>query len=346
MIEKKRRRGYMGKVKLSVLDMSIILKGESPSDTVRASVDFAQYVEQLGYHRYWFTEHHNTHHQISTSPAIMITHIAAHTTTIRVGAGGVMLPNHSPLRVAEEFALLGAMYPNRIDLGIGRAPGTDGLTAMALRRSREAVYRYDFPENLDELLHYFKNDFPADNPFGKIKMSPSKAIPEIFLLGSSNGSVNYAAERGLGFSFAAHMSPNIAVETLQSYRSNFKASSWLSTPDGIYACAAIVAATEEEAQRLAKPAQVFWARVLLGQRAVEFPSLEEAENYVLTLEEVLVLQRLQDSILIGSAQQIAATLKSKAERSCVDEVMVIPFYPTQASRKEGAKLLAQAMANN
>ncbi|HEY9570383.1 MAG TPA: LLM class flavin-dependent oxidoreductase [Metalysinibacillus sp.] len=331
------------KLQLSILDMVVMYQGDSVATTIKNTVDFAQQAEELGYTRYWFTEHHNTHNLVCPSPALLITHVGAQTTTLRLGAGGVMLPNHSPLRVAEDFALLAGMHKGRIDLGLGRAPGTDGLTALALRRTREAVYRYDFPEHLDELLHYFKRDFPADAPFARIQFSPSEDVPAIYMLGSSNGGVNYAAERGLSFVFAAHMAPKIAVPTLKQYAERFVPSSWNDKPHAIVSIGVIVAATEQEAKRLAKPAQMYWARIFMGERRVALPTLDEAEHYEFTAAEQLTLAQMEGSILVGSAEQVATRIKNLALAAQVDEVLTLTFYPTKASRLEGQRLLAEAM---
>ena len=155
-------------IRLSILDIGTKLQGNDASQTLKDSTERIQLADELGYTRYWFAEHHNTTNQVSTSPDLMIAHAAANTKRIRVGAGGIMLPNHSPLKVVENFSLLEALHPARIDLGIGRAPGTDGLTAYALRRSREAVSSYDFPEQFNELLSFFQRNFPADHPYSKI----------------------------------------------------------------------------------------------------------------------------------------------------------------------------------
>lgn len=332
------------KLQLSLLDMVVMYQGDSVATTIANTVDFAQQAEQLGYTRYWFTEHHNTHNLVCPSPALLITHVAAQTSSIRVGAGGVMLPNYSPLRVAEDFALLAGIHNERIDLGLGRAPGTDGLTALALRRTRDAVYRYDFPEHLDELLHYFKQDFPDNAPFARIHFSPSTEVPAMFILGSSNGGVNYAAERGLSFVFAAHMAPKIAVPTLKYYAENFVPSVWNDKPHAIFSIGVIVAATEQEAMRLAKPAQMYWARIFMGESRVAFPTMAEAENYEFTASEQLTLAQMNGSILVGDADQVATRLKEMALAAQVDEVLTLTFYPDKASRLEGQRLLAEALA--
>lgn len=333
----------MTKIKLSVLDVGMVLQGQTTTESLQQTVRFAQLVEELGYTRYWFAEHHNTPFQISTTPSILIAHVATKTKKIRVGAGGVMLPNHSPLKVAEDYALLAALFPGRIDLGLGRAPGTDGLTALALRRTREAVYQYDFPEHLDELLHYFQRDFPEEHPFKRIHVSALEELPKIFMLGSSNGGVHFAAENGIGFAFAAHMAPDIAVPTLLQYRDSFKPSNWLSEPHGIYSIGVIIAETEEQAHYLARPAQLFWARIFSGNMGSTFPTLEEAHAHTFTEAEKAASLRMKDSLLIGTPEQVAKIIRGVADAASIEEVMVLSFYPTDASRAKGYRLLAEAM---
>ncbi|MFN8052101.1 MAG: MsnO8 family LLM class oxidoreductase [Acidimicrobiales bacterium] len=199
-------------VSLSVLDVAPVLSGASVPQALANSADLARHVEALGYERYWLAEHHNTAGIASSVPAILIAHIAAATSTLRVGSGGVMLPNHSPLHVAESFRLLEGLHPGRIDLGIGRAPGTDGLTALALRRSREALYADDFPEQLDEMLAFLGDHWPSEHPFSDLVASPRvESAPPVYLLGSSGFSGALAARLGLGFALASHINPGPAA---------------------------------------------------------------------------------------------------------------------------------------
>src|SRR5699024_10265149 len=240
-------------LKLSILDGVGLYNGESATQALRNSTEAAVRADELGFTRLWFTEHHNSQHQVSTSPDLLSAHAAALTENIRIGSGGIMLPNHSPLKVVENFSILEALHPGRIDLGIGRAPGTDGMTAYALRRFEEAVTKDHFPQQLEELLAYFTRNFPAEHPFSKITPTPVEAIPEIFMLGSSDGGMRFAIEKGLGFVFAAHISPHLAVPVLRTYRENFKPSVFLSEPKSILSLIVITGDTEEEAAYLAGP---------------------------------------------------------------------------------------------
>src|ERR1700723_1508269 len=221
---------------LSVLDISPVPSGSSSSEALRNTLDLAKLTDALGYSRYWLAEHHNTALIASTSPEVMIGHVADVTQRMRVGSGGIMLPNHAPLKVAETFRVLEALHPGRIDLGLGRAPGTDSLTALALRRSLEAVYSDDFPAQLAELIAFFDDDFPANHPYQRVKAMPDDvASPEIWLLGSSDFSAQLAASAGLRFAFAHHIQPEPAIRALRFYRDHFQPSRHLDKPGSLIA---------------------------------------------------------------------------------------------------------------
>jgi len=328
-------------IKLSILDIGTIMNGDTAAETMQKSIKLAQLADELGYTRYWFAEHHNTPFQVSTSPELMSLHAAAHTKNIRVGSGGIMLPNHSPLRVAENFLTLEAMYPNRLDLGIGRAPGTDGLTAYALRRSREAVTSYDFPEQLTQLLGFLSKDLPAEHPFSRIQPFPGiTSIPDIYMLGSSNGGVQFAIENGLGFVFASHIAPHLAVPMLRAYKQHFKPTRYASEPKSIFATALITAETDEEAQYLAGPVELFWARLNTGNLGTTFPTLEEASQHRYTPAEEAARAQNKDKFIVGGIKRVKQQLEALAEQAMVDEFMLLEFYTDQAARHKAYRLLA------
>jgi luciferase family oxidoreductase group 1 len=330
-------------VKLSILDLATIYNEESPTQTLQNSTDLVQLADRLGYTRYWFAEHHNTKYQMSTSPDLLSAHAAAFTKKIRIGSGGIMLPNHSPLKVAENFSLLEALHPGRIDLGIGRAPGTNGLTALALRRSREAVTADDFPEQLNELLSYFSRDFSDEHPFKNITPSPDKnLLPDIYMLGSSNGGMQFASHYGLGFVFAAHISPQLAVPMLRAYRENFKPSSFLHEPKSILSLIVIAAETEEEAAYLAGPAELQWVRWGTGAFHLAPPTLEEANSHVYTAREEAVRQENKGRFVIGSVEKVEGKLRELAKEAMVDEIMILNMLTEKTSRGQSFKLLADA----
>ena len=199
------------------MDIGTKLQGNDASQTLKDSTERIQLADELGYTRYWFAEHHNTANQVSTSPDLMIAHAAAHTKRIRVGAGGIMMPNHSPLKVVENFSLLEAMHPGRIDFGIGRATGTDSLTAYALRHSKEAVFLYDFRNNLMNCFRFSNGIFLLITLNSIIPIpidGDHSLIPDIYMLGSSTGGVQFAINEGLGFVFASHLAPHLAIQVL------------------------------------------------------------------------------------------------------------------------------------
>jgi luciferase family oxidoreductase group 1 len=329
-------------IKLSILDIGTKLQGNDASQTLKDSTERIQLADELGYTRYWFAEHHNTGVQVSTSPDLMIAHAAAHTKRIRVGAGGIMLPNHSPLKVVENFSLLEALHPARIDLGIGRATGTDGLTAYALRRSREAVSSYDFPEQFNELLSFFQRDFPANHPYSKIiPIAGDSLIPTIYMLGSSTGGVEFAINEGLGFVFASHLAPHLAIPVLRAYRNNFKPSILMSEPKSILSTILITAETDEEANYLAGPVELYWARLHTGDIHSPFPTLEEASKHVYSANENAARVQNKNRFIIGSIQTVAQKLRHLAKETMVDEVMMMEFYTDKTASQKAYRLLAK-----
>jgi luciferase family oxidoreductase group 1 len=219
---------------LSALDLVPLVEGGTSVAALRAAAELAQAVDRFGYTRLWYAEHHNMPGIATTIPEILIAHVGSMTTRIRLGAGGVMLPNHSPLQVAESYKLLEAIYPGRIDLGIGRAPGTDALTALALRRSRKALTADDFLEQLGELIAWDNGTFPPDNPFRAVRAMPDdRPLPPLYLLGSSNSGAELAAEMGVAFAFAGHFSPDSPEVAMHAYRSGFFPTGMLDKPYAI-----------------------------------------------------------------------------------------------------------------
>lgn len=329
-------------IQLSILDLATIYNNETASQTLQHSTDLVQLADQLGYTRYWFAEHHNTKFQVSSSPDLLAAHAAAYSKQIRVGSGGVMLPNHSPLKVVENFSLLESLHPGRIDLGIGRAPGTDGITALALRRSREAVTTYDFPEQFAELLAFFTNGFPDEHPFSKINATAEESIPDLFMLGSSDGGMQFAAEYGLGFAFAAHINPKLAIPMLQTYRQRFKPSQFLQKPKGILALIVVCAETEEQARQHALPAQLQWARWGTGNYKLPPPSFDEAVSHTFSPAEEAVTNENEGRFVIGTPSQVKEQLESLAEQAMVDEIMILNMIPDTEAREQSFRLLAEA----
>lgn len=324
---------------LSILDVSPVVAGSTEADALGETMELAKHAERLGYSRYWLAEHHGGAMVASSSPELMIGAVASSTKRIRVGSGGVMLPNHSPLRVAEQFKVLAALHPDRIDLGIGRAPGTDQMTAYALRRSREAMVADDLPEQLDELLAFAgSRPWPASHPFGHVKAAPFEVpLPPIYLLGSSEYSAQLAAERGLPFAFAAHINPALAVEALRLYRTTFKPSEELSEPYAILGHAVVCAPDDEEAWRIAAPARVAFRRLRRGA-ATPLPTLEEA-----LAEEGDRPRRPAsptDQTIVGNPTQVRERLEEMRSLGGADELIVMTNTHDFADRLRSYELLA------
>lgn len=330
-------------LKLSILDLATIYNGESATQTLNQSTELVQLADQLGYTRYWFAEHHNTKHQISTSPDLLSAHAAALTKNIRIGSGGMMLPNHSPLKVVENFSILEALHPGRIDLGMGRAPGTDGVTALALRRSRQALEGDDVMEQLQELLAYFTGNFPNDHPFANITPSPDPSLrPELFMLGSSDGGMRIASQFGLGYAFAAQINPNWAIPVLRNYREQFQPSEFNKEPYSILSIIVICAETEEEAAYQASPAELQWARWGTGQFQYAPPTLDEAYHHSYSSQEEAVRQENKGRFVIGNVESVKEQLQKLAADAQVDEIMILNMITDIKARNKSFTLLAEA----
>lgn len=333
----------MSNLKLSILDLARFTKDDnSATDVLNHSAEIAVLADQLGYTRYWFTEHHNNKSLMSMSPEIMIAHIGALTKQIRVGSGGVMLPNHSSLNVAERFSMLEALYPGRVDLGIGRAPGTDGRTALALRRSWELVREDVFPEQLEELFGFFGHNLRTDHPYSNITASPDPSLtPEFFMLGSSMGGVQFAVKHGLAFVFAAQINAPMAVDALQYYQKNFIPSKYYSKPKSILCMVVITAETDEEAWHVAEPAILYWTLFSSGKLKFNSTLLLDHYDYKYSQQELAVREEILQKFVIGSPGTVSKKLQELSEITGVDEIMIFDMYPEMESRKKSYKLLAK-----
>lgn len=330
--------------RLSVLDVSPVPSGATSADALRNTLDLAQLADELGYTRYWLAEHHNTPLIASSVPEVMIGHVASVTERIRVGSGGVMLPNHAPLKVAETFRVLEALHPGRVDLGIGRAPGTDSLTALALRRSREALSADDFPAQLDELLAFLDAGFSVNHPFQSVTAMPDDvSAPEIWLLGSSDFSAQLAARLGLRFAFAHHISPLPAVGALRLYTGLFRPLRGLDRPECILAVSVVCAETDERAEELAKPLELTLLRFRQG-RIGRFPSPAEAADYPYTREEREIIRADRARSFIGSPATVREQILALVEEAGADEIMVTTMAHGHADRRRSYELLAEAFA--
>ena len=329
-------------IPLSVLDLSVVTTGTKPAVALRNSIDLAQHVDALGYVRYWLAEHHNLASVASPAPDLMIGQIAAVTKNIRVGSGGVMLPNHAPLMVAERFKMLEALFPGRIDLGLGRAPGTDGATAYALRSRLDRREGDDFLERLHELMLWETRDFPAGHPYNNVVAMPDDTpLPPIWLLGSSDYSSELAAQVGMGFAFAHHFASYDAIEAMTNYRNRFKPSAWRPTPHGILAVAAVAAETDAEAEKLASSMDLNRLRRDRGQY-LPLPSVDEALAYNYSDAERASVTRNRSRLFVGSPATILSKLQPMITASEPDELMIITAVYDHDARRKSYSLLADA----
>ncbi len=327
------------KLPLSVLDLSPVGVGVAPSSAVRDSVELARTADELGYTRYWFAEHHNMASIATSAPEVLIAAAGAATSRIRLGAGGIMVPNHAPLHVVEVFRTLEALYPGRIDLGIGRAPGTDPVTSAALRRSDQEVNH-----QLAELFAFERSDFPASHPFAKIVPMPSDtSVGEVWMLGSTLAGASIAAQLGTHYAFAGHFAMGQAVAALHHYRSRFTPSPSRPTPYGMLAVTAVCAETDEEAHRLAAPIRLAIVRTRTGKRA-PISSIEEALAYEFTPHEQAIVDEFLYGAAIGSPKTVRERLLDVAHETGADELMLSTLVPSLADRQRALRLIAEAMA--
>ena len=327
-------KNLLKEIPLSVLDLVPVLAGNSIAQSFSNSLNLAQQTEQLGFKRFWMSEHHNMEGVASSATVILIGYIAGNTKTIRVGSGGIMLPNHAPLVVAEQFGSLETLYPNRIDLGLGRAPGTDQLTAMALRRDMKGSVE-NFPGNVAELKNYLTNNNP-----GRVNAVPGKGLKvPVWLLGSSTYSAQLAGMLGLPFAFASHFAPALLQTALKIYRDNFQPSDTLKEPYAI-ACVNVVAAdTDDEAKRLASSLYAFFLNVVRGTSFPLQAPVDNIDGIWNEAEKYNVLQMLQYNF-VGSAATVKEELQSFINRTEVDEIMVVSNIFDHIARVHSYEILA------
>lgn len=323
------------RVPLSVLDLAPVPEGTRAAEALRNSVDLAQLVEALGFHRHWVAEHHNMAGIASSSPAVLMSHLAAATTTLRVGSGGVMLPNHSSLTIAEQFGMLEALHPGRIDLGLGRAPGTDPNTAAALRRA-PASNEDSFPRQLGELLAYFDGSHP------RITATPAIGNrPDLWMLGSSDYSAQVAGHLGVPFSFAHHFASTNTEQALAVYRDTFKPSATLEQPYAMIGVGVICAESEDEADHLAGPSALSFARLRQG-RPMQMISPDAVAGYEWTPIEREFRRHWQGPVVTGDAASVRDQLDELVGRFRVDELMLTTMVYDNDDRRRSYELVADA----
>lgn len=324
-------------IPLSVLDLAPITEGNTAETTFRNSLALARSVEALGYNRYWLAEHHNMDSVASSATAVLIGYIAGGTSHIRVGSGGIMLPNHAPLVVAEQFGTLASLYPGRIDLGLGRAPGTDQLTAMALRRNRMETAQ-DFPDDIIALQTYFS----ADNRMSKVRAIPGEGLDiPIWVLGSSTDSARLAALFGLPYAFASHFAPTHFLHAIDIYRKNFRPSQYLAEPY-VMACVNVIAAdTNDEAHYLATSFYQLATGIITGRRRPLPPPVKSMNEHWSEYEEAAVKQMMHYAF-IGDAAHIRSSLESFQQQTQLDELMITSHIYDPAARIHSYELLKAA----
>jgi luciferase family oxidoreductase group 1 len=328
-------------LRLSVLDQSPISEGSTGATALRNSIDLALATERAGYHRYWVAEHHGTPMLACASPEVLIGAIAASTDRIRVGSGGVMLPHYSPLKVAETFSMLTALYPNRIDLAVGRAPGSDPLTAYALQRDRRQVAPDDFPQQLAELLGYLWNRMPADHRFARLAALPGgPARPDVWLLGSSVQSGIWAAELGLPYAFADFINP-AGGPIAASYRQQFAANGTSAEPHVIAAASALCADTDEEAERLAASSRMAFVLFFQGT-LIPVPPVETALRFLADHPGSADALGRRRRAIVGRPSRVRKELEALATDYGADELMIVTITYDHQARRRSYELIAEA----
>jgi luciferase family oxidoreductase group 1 len=334
-------------LRLSVLDQAPIPAGDTPGQALQNSIELAQLVDGLGYNRFWMSEHHAMDLLACTAPEVMLARIGAETKRIRIGSGGIMLPHYTPLKVAECFRMLHALYPGRVDLGIGRAPGGGPLEALALKRDRKSKMQDDFPEQVSELLAFLGNQFPAGHPFAGIRVSPQMpGGPDVWMLGSSMWSSAAAVEFGLPYSFAHFFSPVHTRSAIETYLRNFRASAYRSEPEATVAVGVICAESQEEAEFLFSSVRLLQRRIRQNdRRPVAAP--EDALRELKLFGEGSVSGALAQEegewprYFVGTPERVRERLEQMADALGIGELIVNTIIWDQKKRLRSYELLAE-----
>mgnify|MGYP000105874390 CR=1 FL=1 len=341
----------MTQFSLNALDQSAIVTNASPAQAVAETVALAEHLDTLGYSRFWLAEHHNTSSFAGAAPEILISHIAARTKNLSIGSGGIMLPHYSPLKVAEQFRMLAALAPGRIDLGLGRAPGGDMRTAAALQPGPKAWPPEVFPQQLEMLLQFLEDanglsgqagGFPDDHPYQGLHAQPmgDEQVP-VWMLGSGGDGAIHAAQHGLPYVYAHFINPDNLDSALSAYRTHFKPSRQNQTPRVALAASVLVAETQEEADYFARPRNI-WASQLMQNKAGRFPTLDEAQDWQVTPQDAQILAQLEVRSLTGTPDKVMTQLNAIVESHNIDEVFALTLIPDLQARKRSYELLAKA----
>ncbi len=332
---------YNVRMKLSVLDQSPIISGCTPAQAIAETIALARAAESLGYSRYWLAEHHSTKALADPCPEILVGRVAAATSTIRVGTGGVLLPYYSALKVAEQFRMLEALFPGRIDLGIGRAPGSDQRTAIAVGGGRYPTAE-EFPQQVVDLVGFLDRTLPAEHPFARVTAQPAgEGSPEVWLLGSSDYSGALAAHLGLRFSFAHFISAHGGEAVMNAYRERYRASPREASPHAMLTVFAVCAPTDAEADRLAGSIDLRRLRMEQGIN-LPVPSQAEADGYAYSAPERAVVARNRARTLIGSPQRLRGEMLALADTFGADELMILTITGDYSTRRRSYELIAEA----
>jgi luciferase family oxidoreductase group 1 len=329
-------------LRLSVLDQSPIREGGTPAQAIAETLELAQLCDRLGYRRYWLAEHHNTVGLAGSAPEILIGRVAQLTRYLRVGSGGVMLSHYSAFKVAESFRMLETLYPGRIDLGVGRAPGSDQRTARALAAGPGALGIEYFPNQVMDLMNFLEDSVAADHPFHGVHAEPrGPGLPELWILGSSDQSAAYAAHFGLPFSFAHFITEQGGGPVTRAYRRQYRPSARYPEPQASIGVFVICAATDDEAWRLAASRDLWILRLRLG-RPGRVPTPEEALSYPYTPQEQIIVEFNRQRTIAGAPRTVRSRLEALAEEYEADELVVVTITYDFAARKRSYELLAEA----
>lgn len=328
-------------IKLNILDQSPVIEGMTPTEAIEQTIELAVFADELGYHRYWVAEHHNSRSFASASPEILISAIASKTKNIRLGSGGVLISHYSPFKIAEQFNMLSSLYPGRIDLGIGRAPGGDGDIIKALRTSSENAF-----EKTKELINWLKESSDTDftKPAGKVKAVPEgNEMPEVWILGTSPDSSMYAGENGLPYTFGSFINDEYMLQCFQTYYQNFKPSLFLKKPYLNLALFCVCADTIEDAKRIAKCSEYWLSQTFLKSKNIPFPNEKTASEYNFSMEEKMLIEFRRKSAVIGDPETVLAKLKEMVKKYAIHELTIVTITSDFEDRKKSYKLIFESM---
>jgi luciferase family oxidoreductase group 1 len=330
-------------LKLSILDQSPISWGYTPQQALQASIELAEAGERLGFIRYWIAEHHNFSGLTCSAPEVMLSYIGANTKSIRIGAGAVLLPHYKPYRVAETYNMLATLFPGRIDLGIGRAPGGSAEASMALSDNFLENVR-KMPNAVEELLHFLQNDYPSDHMYSKIKASPVPEVsPEPWILGTSEKSAVLAAKNGTAYAFGHFMSDKPGTEILKTYREQFKPGRTQKSPKSIIAVSVICAETTEKAEKLALPVLLWRVQKAKGEGDKGVPALEDAKNYYPMEKWSQIIHEAKKKMIIGNPIEVRQELMRMQKLYQADEIMIVTITHRYEDRIRSYELLSKEM---